>query len=204
MTAIDLWSESDNAWSAASALQQTLEHREGLPRLGTPFHLAEGELAHVSTWANCSWYGPSDVVYEHRQCLAFGSLGLLGLTVAASVIGNRRRRAEADALAAPQWRIVGCLPVLLTSQRVMLQIDGAWTSLWLSDMLHVVPLPAEARLELVVEDCPPVSLGGPWVPYLCVALAYLLRHEVLDLHQSLPTSVVIAWVPRASPVSAAW
>lgn len=169
------------AWNAAADLAARLEHGEGLPRLETSLYLGDDEDLHASVQADCWWYGATDVEYEHRQFLILGSLGLLGITAAASAVGNRRRRAEAEALAAPQWRLLGCIPIWLTSQRLLLQLHGTWTSVWLSDLVQVLAEPAGSPLQLASEGRPPLAFTGQWGPYLAVALTYLTWSVVLEL-----------------------
>lgn len=169
------------AWRAAVELATRLECSGGLPHLEAPVRLDDGEVLHANVQANCWWYGATDVEYEQRQLLVFGSLGLLGLSAAASAAWNRRRRAEAEALAAPQWRLLGCAPVLATNERLLVQAEGTWTSVWLPDVLQFLPEPTDDWLELDSEGLPPLAIGGPWAPYLAVVLSYLLWSEVLAL-----------------------
>lgn len=173
--------EYHGPWSAAVELAHRLQTGDCLPSLASQVLLGPGETLHASVGAGC-WrrYGVN-TMYEQRQVLAFGGLGMLGLTAAASAVGNRRRRAEARAYAVEQWRPLGELWVLATDRRLLLLHQNVWTSVWYSGIRQVLPCPHEWRMELMLEGDHPYGFQGEWVPYLSVVLVYLLWAEIVYL-----------------------
>jgi hypothetical protein len=174
MAMVDWHSAPSQEWDAARDLAADLEDGLGLPDLETTLRLRDGEVLHAELDANCWWYCSADVAYLTGHALVFGGLGSLALTTAASAFGNHRRQRHAEKLAAPQWRPAGNIPVLLTSDRILLSVDGPLTSIWLDDILDITPALQAQRLKVVAEGLQPLELHGPWVSYLCTVLQYLL------------------------------
>ncbi len=48
-------------------------------------------------------------------------------------------------------------------------------SFYLGAILQIQPSPAHYAVTISFEGCAPLSLSGPWIPYLSVALSYLLH-----------------------------
>jgi len=124
---------------------------------------------------------------------------MLGLTTAATAVGNRRARGEAERLAAPQWHPLGEMPILATNERLLVWHEYRWESVWLAGISHLLPSPAGQRLELLFDDIddPPYALWGPWVPYLTVLMSVLLEINLT------PTAAAVRqtghWPPPALP-----
>lgn len=137
---------------------------EGVP--ASPRERMYAEL-HASGWR----YVGLDVVYEKRTLLMGGPI-LMGFTAISSAIGNRRRRAEAERVAAPQWRPLGPLRIVVTSERLFIRHGDAWWSVWYSGITAVSPNPAGHRLDLFFREDPPYRLAGPDVPALGAVLAH--------------------------------
>ena len=175
MAVVDWHTQTDEASAAAIALAEHLQHGGELPQLDTSLPLHDGEALHAHVPAECWWHGAAETAYQKYRFLAFDNIAWLGLTAAASAIGNHRRRRTAAALAATQWRALGELPVLLTNQRLVLPIADTLWPIWLDDILHVGTSPDGRRIELVCDDQPPHALVGAWVPYIKVVLDLLLR-----------------------------
>lgn len=141
---------------------------------GVPFE--PGELAfadlHVSGWRH---YALDQVAYERRTIL-FGSPFLIALTGIASAIGNTRGRQAAERAAAPQWRPLGPLRIVVTSQRLLVWFEQAWWSVWSSAITDMRLDPASRCLDLYFAADPPYRLVGSQIP----ALAVMLAHEIRD------------------------
>jgi hypothetical protein len=165
-------------WMAAPELADDIAVGRKLPEFATPVPLEVGEVLHASVEARAWRYQALDVVYPQQRVIAVGGPVAFALNAAASAVGNRRARAEAERQAVPQWRYVGHLPVLATTHRLLVLHDGAWASVWYEAIRQVRPALAEGRLELVFEDDPPYALQGPWVPYLGVVLATILAERL--------------------------
>lgn len=137
---------------------------EGVP-------LAAGEVAfadlHAHGWR---YFGLEAVPYERRTLLAGGPL-LMAVTGVASAMGNRRRRRAAERMAEPQWRPLGLLRVVVTSERLLVWHENEWWPVWFANVTDVRPDAANGVLDLVFEADPPYRLAGPDVASLGVVLA---------------------------------
>lgn len=103
--------------------------------------------------------------------------GRTALTAAGSAVARRRARHEAKALAAPQWRPLGALRILVTDQRLLVWHKGAWASVWYSVIRDFRPDLRVDRLDMTFENDPPYCLVGPWVPYLTVIVTTVLAGD---------------------------
>lgn len=93
--------------------------------------LKPGEEAYADLPAHGWRYCAIDVQYEHRTVM-FGGPFVFAATGLASLLANRRRRQEAERLAAPQWRPLGPLRVVVTSCRLLVLHQRVWYSVWYS------------------------------------------------------------------------
>lgn len=146
---------------------------------GLPLEPGESAYAdlHASGWR---YFALDQLAYERRTLLVGGPF-LMGLTGIVSAIGNSRRRRDAERVAAPQWRPLGQLRIVVTSQRLLVWFDQVWWSVWYSAIADIRPDPANSCLDLYFEADPPYRLVGPHVPALCVVLAYAIRGEIFHL-----------------------
>ena len=122
--------------------------------------LDPGEEAYADLYAHGWRYCAIDVHYEQRTVMLGGPL-LFATTGLASLVANRRRRIEAERLAAPQWRPLGWLRVLVTSSRLLVLREGAWHSVWYEAVVDVRSNPASVMLDLRFAIDPPYRLVGP-------------------------------------------
>ena len=102
---------------------------------------------------------------------------MIGLTVVGSAVARRRVRHAAEALAAPQWRPLGTLRILVTDRRLLAWYEGAWASVWYGVIRELRPDLAVHRLDMTFESDPPCCLAGPWVPYLTVIVTTVLAND---------------------------
>jgi hypothetical protein len=145
-----------------------------LPTLVSQVLLGPTEVLHAQVEASGWRFHGVDVVVEQRRILVLGGLLTFGIASAANSIGNRRARAEAQRLAAPQWRPLGSMPLLATNQRLLAFHQGEWASVWYSAISQINPSVDDCRVELIFEDDPPYVLAGEWVPYLTVIITAVL------------------------------
>lgn len=124
--------------------------------------LDPGEEAYADLLANGWRYHAADVQYDHRTVM-FGGPFLFAATALASYAANRRRRREAERLAAPQWRPLGPLRVVVTSCRLLVLRERAWHSVWYSAVTDVGSTPVSVTLDLTFSNDPPYRLVGPGV-----------------------------------------
>jgi hypothetical protein len=149
-----------------------------LPVMPSPVLLESGEVLHADLTAYGWRFHGVDVIYEEPRVLGIGGPILFAVTAAASVSARRRAKAEAERLAAPQWRPLGYLRILATDRRLLVLYQGAWASVWYAGIRQMHPAVHEQRLQLVFEDDSPYALAGPWVPYLTVVLTAALADQL--------------------------
>lgn len=122
--------------------------------------MVEGEEAYGTVQLNAWRYFPLDTVeYEHRTVL-FGGPLLMCLTAAGSALANRRRRQDAERLAAPSWRPLGCVLVTVTSHRLLVCHRGVWWPIWHETIAALHADPAGTYVDLLFAGDPPYRLAG--------------------------------------------
>jgi hypothetical protein len=175
------WSRGDgdvgSGWAAAATLAEHIASGGELPSIASPVLLDGGEVLHADLPAEGWRFHEADVTYVVPRVVAIGGPFMFGLTAAGSAVARRRARHEAEALAAPQWRPLGALRILVTDRRLLVWHKGAWASVWYSVIREFRPDLAVGRLDMTFEDDPPYCLAGPWVPYLTVIVATVLAGD---------------------------
>jgi hypothetical protein len=173
------WSRCDEGveWIAAVDLAGHVAAGGQLPDIPSPVLLDAGEVLHADVPAQGWRFHGADVTYVAPHVVAIGGPLMFGLTAAGSAVARRRARREAEALAAPQWRPLGGLRILVTDRRLLAWHKGAWASVWYSVIREFRPDLAAGRLDMTFESDPPYCLAGPWVPYLTVVVTTLLAGD---------------------------
>jgi hypothetical protein len=173
------WSRCDEGveWIAAVDLAGHVAAGGQLPDIPSPVLLDAGEVLHADVPAQGWRFHGADVTYVAPHVVAIGGPLMFGLTAAGSAVARRRARREAEALAAPQWRPLGGLRILVTDRRLLAWHKGAWASVWYSVIREFRPDLATGRLDMTFESDPPYCLAGPWVPYLTVVVTTLLAGD---------------------------
>ncbi|HZT66519.1 MAG TPA: hypothetical protein VFA11_12085 [Acidimicrobiales bacterium] len=115
------------------------------------------------------YYALEGVLYERHMCLLGGGFGMV-LTGVTSAVGNSRRRRQAEALVAPQWRPLGPLRIAYTSERLLVWHREAWWSVWLAAVVGSRWDPANEALELFFQWEAPYRIAGPQVLHLAAWL----------------------------------
>ena len=136
--------------------------------------LPDGEPAYADFWATGWRYEAAVVPYERRTVVMGGPLMALA-TWAASALGNRRRRASAEADSAPQWRPLGQIRVVVTSSRLLVLHGGAWWSVWYSEILRVDTSRGEHSIDLRFRADAPYRLCTHCVGDLSAVIGDLMR-----------------------------
>ena len=168
-------------WTAATALAEHIAAGGELPSIPSPVLLNAGEMLHADLPAHGWRFEEADVSYVAPRVVAIGGPLMFGLTAAGSAVARRRARREAETLAAPQWRPLGALRILVTDWRLLVWHKGAWASVWYSVIREFRPDLATGRLDMTFESDPPYCLAGPWVPYLTVIVTTLTVQAVPQL-----------------------
>ncbi len=147
-------------------------------------------------------YALDQIAYE-RRTLLLGGPYLMALTGIASAIGNHRGRQAAEQAAAPRWRPLGPLRIVVTSQRLLVWFEQSWCSVWYSAITDIRPDPAGWALDIFFEEDPPYRLVGAQVALLAVILGGRLDADAgprlqstVDLH---PVKVVSERLGHSTP-----
>jgi len=164
----------DRGWDLAIELAEQIADGSPLPVVASSVLLDPGEILHADVGAFGWRFQAIDVFYEEPRILAFGGLVLFAAASIGAASARRRARAEAERLAAPQWRSLGELRVLATDRRLLVWYEGAWASVWYDGIRELHPDLEQHRVTMLFDDDPPYALAGPWVPYLTVALTTCL------------------------------
>lgn len=161
-------------WDVAVALADQIAVGGPLPVLASTVLLDPGEILHAEVGAIGWRFQAMDVFYEEPRILAFGGPVMFAAASIGAASARRRARAEAERLAAPQWRSLGELRVLATDRRLLVWFEGAWASVWYHGIRELHPDLEQHRVTMLFDDDPPYALAGPWVPYLTVVLTACL------------------------------
>ncbi len=161
-------------WDAAVDLARRVAASGDLPILPSPVLLDASEVLHANIPTEGWRYHAADVAYAEPRVIAIGGPLMLGLVAAGSAVARRRARREAEALAAPQWRLLGVLQILATDRRLLVWHEGAWASVWYDAIRGLRPDLEAGQLDMTFENDPPYCLAGPWVPYLTVIITTVL------------------------------
>lgn len=163
-----------SGWDVAVELAEQIADGSPLPVLASTVLLDRGEILHADVGAFGWRFQAIDVFYEEPRILAFGGPVLFAAASIGAASARRRARAEAEQLAAPQWRSLGELRVLATDRRLLVWFEGAWASVWYDGIRELHPDLEQHRVTMLFDDDPPYALAGPWVPYLTVMLTACL------------------------------
>lgn len=173
--------DTGQEWCAAVDLAHRVAAGHGLSTLPSSALLDQGEVLNADLPANGWRFHPISVTYESPSIIGLGGPLTFGIVAASSAAARRRSRREAEALAAPQWRPLGELRILVTDRRLLVWHEGAWASVWYNAIRELHPDIDAARLDMTFDEDPPYCLAGPWVPYLTVIVTTVLaQHRGID------------------------
>jgi len=192
--------EHARGWRSATKLFAGLQAGQAL----TPLPYSSGlllnadEIEYAAADAEFHrYYGTEGGSYVHSTLL-MGGPWMMVATGVASAVGNRSRRTAAEFEAMARWRPGGRTRAVLTSARLLISAEGQWMSYYFGAILEIQPDPAHYAMVLAFEGAPPLSLRGPWVPYLSVALLYLLHGRADPRSVELPSTSESPGQPRWS------
>lgn len=118
------------------------------------------------------YYGLDDVMYE-RRTLLFGGPVVMSIAALASGLGNRRRRRDAERLAAPQWRPLGPVFVEVWSDRLVVSRGDNSGTVWLASVIEVGANSTHDIVDLYFEADAPYRFEGADAPHLWSAIESL-------------------------------
>ncbi|WP_114560147.1 hypothetical protein [Desertihabitans aurantiacus] len=165
-----------------------------------PVTLRPGENAcYDLTLRYARFYG-TDVSYQHGSTFAFGRPGFVAAAVAATAIGNHRRRAAAQRMATAQWRETQLTRVVVTDQRVVCDLGGRWLTFDYATMSAVWPDVSGNAFVAAFHTTEPLLLGGPASNVVSVlALAALHGPQGLREHPVLRELDAAGSAPELDP-----
>jgi hypothetical protein len=187
-------SEWETAWTAAATLYRYLS--EGHPLRPIPSALRLGpEPIFVDTALNYARYYEMDVAYDQSSIAAAGSLLFIGAAFAANSVGNANARRRAAQQAAPQWRGHCQVRAVVTGDRTLCLVGGAWLTFPHNSVVELNADVSQATLIATFNGAEPLMLSGLATPYLVTVLSYLLYGPTA--FASLPYLAALA--PQALP-----
>jgi hypothetical protein len=176
------------AWSRAQVLRSSLIAREVPPaiRVWEVVPNAE-EVMFFDLSAEYARYYGRDVQYSQSTGFFFGHPAFVIAGLAATGIGNARRRNAAVTASQATWRELQPARVIVTNQRLVCHAGGQWLSFPYSSMTAVYP--EVDRWALICEfggTAEPLLLAGPDATLICV-MTVLLTHgpDAVADHPSL-------------------
>ncbi|MGO4784358.1 hypothetical protein [Cryobacterium sp. W22_MBD10_FK3] len=179
---------STAAWSQAQALRASLIAREVPPAIRVWEVVPNaGEVMFFDLSADYARYYGRDVQYSQSGGFFFGHPAFVLAGLAATGIGNTRRRNAAIAASQATWRESQPARVVVTNQRLVCHAGGQWLSFPYSTMTAVYP--EVDRWTLICEfggTAEPLLLAGPDAALISV-MTVLLTHgaDAVAEHPSL-------------------
>jgi hypothetical protein len=172
------WSSTDEAYLRAYQWSGSLAAGTPLPQIASPVPLGPGEIAHANIApVRIAGYFGGDASYHRSFVLLGGPVGL-ALTGAASLAHNASKKAEAERNAIPHWHDVGIGSVVVTSQRMVIMLDGgahpcSYADTGALEWAHARGGGPAVRMQPA--GMPPLLLESDWAP-----LMYVFVHDIVD------------------------
>lgn len=172
------WTQADEAYLRAYQWSGSLAQGSPLPQVASPVPVGPGEVAHahIAPVRMAGYFG-GDGSYHRSFVLLGGPVGL-ALTGAASLAHNASKKAEAQRDAIARWHDVGIGSVLITSQRIVLILEGGAHPCSYADVGAVEWAQARgggAAVRMQPSGMPPMLLESDWAP-----LMYVFVHTIID------------------------
>lgn len=172
------WSQTDEGYLRAYQWAASLAAGAALPQISSPVPLGPAEVAHAQLGpVRMAGYFGGDASYHRSFVLLGGPVGL-ALTGAASIAHNQSKRAEAERNAIARWHDLGIGSVVVTSQRVVLMLEGGAHPCSYADVGSVEWANARSggpAVRMQPAGMPPLLLESDWAP-----LMYVFVHAVVD------------------------
>lgn len=131
--------------------------------------LGPGEVAYADLCLQgWRYYGLDDVWYQRHMVLVGGPL-MSVVSAVVCAVANRSRRVEAERIAEAQWRPLGNLRVVVTSDRLLVWHRGTWSSIDL-DVVADFRVSSRDDIDLLFASEAPYRLAGRGASTVAVAL----------------------------------
>lgn len=131
--------------------------------------LEPNEVAVMTAEVTYSRLYGGDGLYEPTATYFLGRPAVMIGALAATAAVNHRRKVKARRDAAPSWRDVQHVPVIVTSQRLLAATDAGWESAWWRSVAEFQPdLPEWSLTFGFGPGYSPMRLFGPATPALSI------------------------------------
>lgn len=134
--------------------------------------LEDDEALCVDTIYEIGRFRSADVTYTKPGYFAFGSPAFVLGAALVNVAARSAAKSAAQRAAAAQWRFYGRHSCLLTTRRVLFNLDGRWEGDRISEVRDIQPHLAQHALDVFYGQ-EPIRLVGPAAPWQAVAMLYL-------------------------------
>lgn len=169
---------SAEAWESARRLHRQLLARELPPTLPVwdvvPYTNEEFFCDVPIGYAR--YYG-MDVSYTQTSGFFYGRPGFVLAGLAATAVSNAAQRNAAHTLAHAQWRERCITRLVVSNDRLLLQVRGQWLSFDYSTMTAVFPEPESWGLVCQFASAEPLMLTGDHAPFAAVMTLYRTHGE---------------------------
>ena len=174
---------SQTPWQAACELHAALRVGGTLPPVGVPSPIARpcdpGEYPvgmfgpPTGLHLNYARFLAMDVVVHNRgPAVLVGTPHFLTGYALGSIAKNHWVHKRAQRMAQPQWHSYPMGYAVVTTHRVWCNVAGEWKWFTYADTADL-RLDDHHALVMCFADVPAVRLGGPWAPWIAVAVAHL-------------------------------
>lgn len=149
-------------WAEAQRLRGLLLARQVPPTL-TPWAVVPeaGEVFFYALEADYERFYGQAVGYTPASGFYFGSPAFILAGMAVAGLATAKRRADAAAASATQWRELTHVEYLVTNRRLLCLVGGRWVSFHYGAMTAVYPEVEAGVLVCEFTGVPPLRLSGP-------------------------------------------
>jgi hypothetical protein len=161
------------AWDGARELRRMLLARQ------TPATVAvwdvvpyAGESFFCDVPISYARYYGTNASYARTSGFFFGRPTFVLAGLAATAVTNAARRSAAQNAAREQWREHATGRLVVSNERLLVQVGGRWLSFHYAAMTAVYPEPGSWALVCQFEDAEPLLLSGIYAPFAAVMTAF--------------------------------
>lgn len=168
--------ELQGSWTAARDLLNQLKAGANMQelRLWGPV-LQPGERAHLQMPVFYSRYYGTHSGYIHTTGVFLGSVPFMAAGYALTALSNSNRRAAALAASIPMWREFTAATGLVTSERIICEVNGRWLSFYPRQATAIYPDPTDWSVVLDFPGIEPLRLSGLHGPTMAVAIVWMVH-----------------------------
>lgn len=180
-----------------------VELRAALLRHHTPAQIdtwdvipQHGEIFFYDIPVNYARYYGMDVSYSRSGGFFFGSPLFVVAGLAATAVSNSVAKRNAMAAAREQWRERQSARMLVTNQRLAIQVGGRWLNFPYHAMTAVYPAPASWSLVCQFPDTQPLMISGLGTPAATMIVLLMTHGETaLERHPDIQSMARVGQSP---------